>query len=69
MANFDSEIGHFDSDIEARTGLAGIGANGIELAACNLYFAFPLSVQVSARQRWARGSVASQTVKFADICD
>jgi len=33
----------------APAGLARIGANGIELAACNLYFAFPLSVQASAR--------------------
>jgi hypothetical protein len=30
-------------------GLARIGRNGVELVACNLYFAFPLSVQVSAR--------------------
>jgi hypothetical protein len=35
--------------VEAPLGLARIGANGIELVACNLYFAFPLSVQVSAR--------------------
>ncbi len=33
----------------ASVSLSRIGANGIELAACNLYFAFPLSVQVSAR--------------------
>ena len=34
--------------VEAPASLARIGANGIALAACNLYFAFPLSVQVSA---------------------
>jgi hypothetical protein len=33
----------------ASVSLSRIGANGIELAACNLYFAFPLSVQLSAR--------------------
>lgn len=33
----------------ASLSLSRIGANGIELAACNLYFAFPLSVQVSAQ--------------------
>jgi hypothetical protein len=35
--------------VEAPAGLARIGAHGTELAACNLYFAFPPSVQVSAR--------------------
>jgi hypothetical protein len=29
--------------------LSRVGAHGVELAACNLYFAFPLSVKVSAQ--------------------
>jgi hypothetical protein len=33
--------------VEAPESLARIGANGFELAACNLYFAFPPSVKVS----------------------
>jgi hypothetical protein len=33
----------------ASVSLSRMGANGIELAACNLYFAFPLSVHVSAQ--------------------
>jgi hypothetical protein len=33
--------------VEAPLGLARKGANGTELVACNLYFALPLSVQVS----------------------
>jgi hypothetical protein len=41
--------GSLTARVEAPESLARIGANGIELAACNLYFAFPLSVQVSAR--------------------
>ena len=41
--------GSLTAHVEAPAGLARIGANGIELAACNLYFAFPLSVQVSAQ--------------------
>jgi len=41
--------GSLTARVEAPAGLARIGATGIELAACNLYFAFPLSVQVSAR--------------------
>ena len=35
--------------VEAPLGLAHTGPKGIELAACNLYFAFPLSVKVSAQ--------------------
>jgi len=35
--------------VEAPASLARIGANGIELAACNLYFAFPPSVRVSGQ--------------------
>jgi hypothetical protein len=35
--------------VEAPAPLARTGSHGVELAACNLYFAFPLSVQVTAR--------------------
>jgi hypothetical protein len=35
--------------VEAPAPLARTGARGVELAACNLYFAFPLSVGVSAQ--------------------
>ncbi len=41
--------GRLVARVEAPAGLARIGANGRELAACNLYFAFPPSVQVSAQ--------------------
>jgi hypothetical protein len=41
--------GSLTARVEAPASLARIGASRIELAACNLYFAFPLSVQVSAR--------------------
>jgi len=41
--------GSLTARVEAPAGPARAGANGIELAACNLYFAFPLSVQVSTR--------------------
>jgi hypothetical protein len=41
--------GSLTARVEAPAGLARIGAHGTELAACNLYFAFPPSVQVSAR--------------------
>jgi hypothetical protein len=37
------------AQVEAPAGLARTGAKGMELAGCNLYFAFPLSVQVSAQ--------------------
>ena len=43
------DSGSLTAGVEAPAGLARIGANGIELVACNLYFTFPLSVQVSAR--------------------
>jgi hypothetical protein len=33
--------------VEAPEGLARMGPRGFELAACNLYFALPLSVQIS----------------------
>jgi hypothetical protein len=35
--------------VEAPAPLARTGARGVELAACNLYFAFPLSVEVTAQ--------------------
>jgi hypothetical protein len=41
--------GSLTARVEAPAGLARAGASGVELAACNLYFAFPPSVQVSAR--------------------
>ena len=41
--------GSLTAQVEAPGGLARTGANGIELVACNLYFAFPLSMKVSAR--------------------
>ncbi len=41
--------GSLTAQVEAPAGLARIGTNRIELVACNLYFAFPLSVKVSAR--------------------
>jgi hypothetical protein len=41
--------GRLSARVEAPAGLARIGANGRELAACNLYFAFPPSVQVLAQ--------------------
>jgi hypothetical protein len=41
--------GSLTARVEAPAGLARIGTKGVELVACNLYFAFPLSVQVSAR--------------------
>jgi hypothetical protein len=41
--------GSLTAQVEAPGGLARSGTNGVELVACNLYFAFPLSVQVSAR--------------------
>ncbi|MGO9359235.1 MAG: hypothetical protein ACLP1D_16480 [Xanthobacteraceae bacterium] len=41
--------GRLVARVEAPAGLARIGVNGSELAACNLYFAFPPSVQVSAQ--------------------
>lgn len=43
--------GSLTARVEAPLGLARTGAHGIELAACNLYFAFLLSVQVSALSR------------------
>jgi hypothetical protein len=39
--------GHLAARVEAPGSLASHGANGAALAACNLYFAFPLSAQVS----------------------
>ena len=39
--------GRLAARVEAPAGFASIGANGVALAACNLYFAFPLSAQVS----------------------
>jgi hypothetical protein len=41
--------GSLTARVEAPLGLARTGPKGIELAACNLYFAFPLSVKVSAQ--------------------
>jgi hypothetical protein len=41
--------GTLTARVEAPAPIARAGARGPELAACNLYFAFPLSVQVSAR--------------------
>ena len=41
--------GRLAAQVEAPGGLASIGTNGVALAACNLYFAFPLSAQVSPR--------------------
>jgi hypothetical protein len=41
--------GRLTVQVEAPASLARIGANGIELAGCNLYFAFPPSVQVSGQ--------------------
>jgi hypothetical protein len=41
--------GRLAARVEAPAGLASIGANGVALTACNLYFAFPLSAQVSPR--------------------
>jgi hypothetical protein len=41
--------GSLSARVEAPLGLARRARNGIELAACNLYFAFPLSVRVSPR--------------------
>jgi len=35
--------------VEAPAPLARTGPRGVELAACNLYFAFPLTVQVTAQ--------------------
>ncbi|QKC82329.1 hypothetical protein EB232_12455 [Mesorhizobium sp. NZP2077] len=35
--------------VEAPEPLSRLGKRGIELVACNLYFAFPISVQVSAQ--------------------
>jgi hypothetical protein len=39
--------GSMTARVEAPLGLARDGASGAELVACNLYFALPLSVQVS----------------------
>ena len=41
--------GMLTARVEAPTPFARIGARGAELAACNLMFAFPVSVQVSAQ--------------------
>ncbi len=41
--------GRLAARVEAPGSLASHGANGAALAACNLYFAFPLSAQVSPR--------------------
>jgi hypothetical protein len=41
--------GALTARVEAPAPLARMGAHGVELAACNLYFAFPLSVQVTAQ--------------------
>jgi hypothetical protein len=41
------DSGRLTARMEASAGLASIGANGVALTACNLYFAFPLSAQVS----------------------
>jgi hypothetical protein len=41
--------GSLAARVEAPLGLARRGRSGVELAACNLLFAFPLSVQVSLR--------------------
>jgi hypothetical protein len=41
--------GHLAARVEAPGSLASHGANGAALAACNLYFAFPLSAQASPR--------------------
>jgi hypothetical protein len=41
--------GRLAARVEAPAPLASHGANGVALAACNLYFAFPLSAQVSPR--------------------
>jgi len=41
--------GRLTTRVEAPLGLARTGAHGVELAACNVYFAFPVSVQVSAQ--------------------
>lgn len=43
--------GSLTARVEAPLGLARRGRSGVELAACNLLFAFPLSVQVSPRTR------------------
>jgi hypothetical protein len=45
----DGGSGRLAARVEAPGSLASIGANGVALAACNLYFAFPLSAQVSPR--------------------
>jgi hypothetical protein len=41
--------GSLSARVEAPESLARKGARGVELTSCSLYFAFPLSVQVSAR--------------------
>jgi hypothetical protein len=41
--------GTLTTRVEAPAPLARTGPRGVELAACNLYFAFPLSAQVTAQ--------------------
>lgn len=45
----DGGKGTLTARVEAPAPLARTGPHGVEFAACNLYFAFPLSVQVTAQ--------------------
>jgi hypothetical protein len=45
----DGGKGILTARVEAPAPLARTGPHGVELTACNLYFAFPLSVQVTAQ--------------------